>query len=150
MHTEICGLTLIVQLEDAHAAVRHGAVVDRQSVGGAADHLTLHQQRVIGQHQQGATFVRAPDGQLLALRQVHTLHLNTQEDTNPVTLLKMLLVSARCGFISADIATVNHIKRCSGCSQNKTIMGCCYYLPLLKEKTQRLFFRNLLKDHKMK
>ena len=90
VHSEIWGLTLIVQLEDAHAAIRHGAVVDRQSVGGAADHLTLHQQRVIGQDQQGATFICAPDGQLLALRQVHALHLNTREDTNPVTLLKKM------------------------------------------------------------
>ncbi|XP_034752905.1 seizure 6-like protein [Etheostoma cragini] len=70
-----------VQLEDAHAQVRCRPVVDGQGVGGTADHLTLHQQRVIGQDQHGASFIGTPDGQLLALRQVHTLHLNTQGDT---------------------------------------------------------------------
>lgn len=78
----MCGLTLIVQLEDAHASLQCRAVVDGQSVGGTADHLTLDQQRVVGEDQQGAAFVRAPDGQLLALREVHTLHLNTREDSS--------------------------------------------------------------------
>lgn len=73
----VCALTLIVQLEHAHASLRRGAVEDGQSVGGTADHLTFHQQSVIGQDEQGASFVCAPDGQLLALRQVHTLHLKT-------------------------------------------------------------------------
>ena len=60
-------LTLIVQLEDAHASLWCGAVEHGQSVGGAADHLTFDQQGVIGQDQQGASFIRTPDGQLLAL-----------------------------------------------------------------------------------
>lgn len=71
-------LTLVVQLEDARAGLRRRAVVDGQGVGGAADHLTLHQQRVIGQDQQGAALVGAPDGQLLAVREVHALHLQEQ------------------------------------------------------------------------
>ncbi|TNN31486.1 hypothetical protein EYF80_058362 [Liparis tanakae] len=57
------------------AGLRRRAVPDRQRVGGRADHLTLHQQRVVGQHQQGAARIHAADGQLLALRQVHALHL---------------------------------------------------------------------------
>lgn len=75
-HTER-GLTLVVQLEDAHASLRRGAVEDGQRVGGTADHLTFDQQRLVGQDQQGPPVVHAPDRQLLALRQVHILHLNT-------------------------------------------------------------------------
>lgn len=71
-------LTLIVQLEDAHAPLRRGAVVDGQRVGGTADHLSFHQQRVIGQDQQGASLICASDGQLFTLREIHTLHLSTQ------------------------------------------------------------------------
>lgn len=72
-------LTLVVQLEEAQAPLWCRAVVDRQRVGGTADHLTFHQQRVVGQNQRGALIVHAPDGQLLAVRQVHVLHLGTQE-----------------------------------------------------------------------
>lgn len=73
-------LTLVVQLEQARAPVRRRAVVNGQRVGGAADHLTLHQQRVIGQNQRGTPLVHASDGQLLAVGQVHALHLETQTD----------------------------------------------------------------------
>lgn len=71
-------LTLIVQLEDAHAPLRRGAIVDGQRVGGTADHLSFHQQRVIGQDQQGASLICASDRQLFTLREIHTLHLSTQ------------------------------------------------------------------------
>lgn len=77
VHTGVYGLTLVMQLKDAHVALWWGAVVDGQSVGGTADHLTFHQQGVIGQDHQGALFVCTPDGQQLTLWQVHTLHLNT-------------------------------------------------------------------------
>ena len=60
-------LTLVVQLEEAHAALRGRAVVDGQLIGRAADHLTLHQQRVIGQNQQGAALVCSADRQQLTL-----------------------------------------------------------------------------------
>lgn len=80
-------LTLIVQLEDAHASLRSGAVVDGQSVGGTTDHLTFNQECVISQDQQGTPFICPPDRQLLAIREVHTLHLHTQEDLDIVKLL---------------------------------------------------------------
>lgn len=67
MRVDTSGLTLVVQLEDANDSLWRGAVVDRQSVGGAADHLTLNQQSVIGQDHQGTTFICTPDGQLLAV-----------------------------------------------------------------------------------
>lgn len=69
MNAHICayGLTLVVQLEDAHVALWRGAVVDGQSVGGTADHLTFNQQCVIGQDHQGTLFICTPDGQQLTL-----------------------------------------------------------------------------------
>lgn len=67
VHIRVHGPTLVVQLEDAHVALWRGAVVDRQSVGGTADHLTLHQQCVIGQDHQGPLFICTPDGQQLTL-----------------------------------------------------------------------------------
>lgn len=56
-----------MQLEDAHVALWRGVVVDGQSVGGTADHLTFNQQGVIGQDHQGTLLIRTPDGQQLPL-----------------------------------------------------------------------------------
>lgn len=64
-----------MQLEDAHASIWCGAVVDRQRVGGTANHLAFNQQGLVSQNQQGSSLTNTPDRQLLALRQVHTLHL---------------------------------------------------------------------------
>lgn len=65
--TQTQKLTLVVQLEDAQTSLWSRPVVDRQRVGGAADHLTFHQQCVIGQNQRRALLVQASDGQLLAV-----------------------------------------------------------------------------------
>lgn len=54
-------LTLVVQLEDTHAPLGCGAIVDRHSVGRTADHLPFNEERVIGQYQQGASLVCASD-----------------------------------------------------------------------------------------
>lgn len=77
VHIWVHRLTLVVELEDAYVALWRGAVVDGQSVGGTADHLTFDQQRVIGQDHQGSLFVCTPDRQQLTLWQVHALNLNT-------------------------------------------------------------------------
>lgn len=67
MRVDTSGLTLVVQLEDANDSLWRGAVVDRQSVGGTADHLTFNQQSVIGQDHQGPVFICTPDRQLLTV-----------------------------------------------------------------------------------
>lgn len=68
-----------MQLKETQASFRCGTVVDRQSVGRTADHLSFNQQRVIGQDQQSASLVCASDWQLFALGEIHALHLWTQE-----------------------------------------------------------------------
>lgn len=77
VHIWVRRLTLVVELEDAYVALWCGAVVDGQSVGGTADHLTFDQQRVIGQDHQGSLFICTPDRQQLTIWQVHALNLNT-------------------------------------------------------------------------
>lgn len=70
------GLTLVVQLEGPKAVVLEGAEVHRDGVGGAADHLALDQERVVGQDGQGGA-VYPSDGEQLPLGQIHALHLGT-------------------------------------------------------------------------
>lgn len=56
--------TLVVQLEGPHCLVLEGAEVDRDGVGGAADDLALHQQRLVSQHHQ-CVVIHATDGKHL-------------------------------------------------------------------------------------
>lgn len=67
-----------MQLEVAQPVFLEGAKVDGDGVGGAADHLALHQERLVGQDGEGGA-VHGPDGEQLPLRQVHALHLSDRE-----------------------------------------------------------------------
>lgn len=67
-------LTLVVQLEGPEAVVLESAEVHGDGVGGAADHLALDQERVVGQDGQGGA-IHPSDGKQLPLGQVHALHL---------------------------------------------------------------------------
>ncbi len=64
-----------MQLKHADSSLWRRAVEHRQRVGRTADHLTFHQKRLIGQHQQGPAFIHPSDWQLLAFWQVDTFDL---------------------------------------------------------------------------
>lgn len=68
-------LTLVMKLKHADGSLWRRAVEHRDGIGWTADHLTFHQECLIGKNKQSSAFIHPSDWQLLALWQVDTFHL---------------------------------------------------------------------------